>query len=141
MTWFSLNLKAGVDEIIEDSWQLAWQVARSGDTLVDYSNAIFLKAGSGESGPTIYFTPSARELAGTFGAKACDKPLAKGMTLIAGDRRAWEIHFEGEPGRPVMEFVVGRDPSQFVESSRPELHFEATHPSMKFEPTQPTENH
>lgn len=137
MNWFSLNLKAGVDEIIEDAWQLAWEVARSGDALADYSNAIFLKAGSGDSGPTIYFTPSAHELAGTFGAKACQKPAAKGMTLIAGDPRAWDIHFDGEPGRPVMEFVVGRDPSQFVESSRQPLHFEPTHPTMKFEPTHP----
>lgn len=139
MTWYSLNLKAGVDEIIEDAWQLAWEVARSGDSAVDYSNAIFLK--DGDSGPTIYFTPAANELALTFGAKPCERPLAKGMTLIAGDPRAWEIHFEGEPGRPVMEFVVGRDPSLFVESTRQPLQFEPTHPCVKFEPTQPPQNH
>ena len=87
MNWFSLALEPGVDGLIEDAWKLAWEVARSSNAL-DYSNAIFQKPGPGKFEVTIYFSPSARRLAASFGAKRCDKPSASGMSLVAGDERA-----------------------------------------------------
>jgi len=76
MNWYSLSLKQGGDGLIEDAWKLAWEVARSANGL-DYSNAIFQRAGPGRSEVTLYFTPSAGLLAAIFGAKRCDKHRCK----------------------------------------------------------------
>ena len=136
MNWFSLTLEPGVDGLIEDAWKLAWEVARSSNAL-DYSNAIFQKPGPGKFEVTIYFSPSARLLAASFGAKRCDKPSASGMSLVAGDERAWDIHFGGRPaGSPLQRRVVGPPPVRFDPTEEP-MHFEPTHPSGTFEPTHP----
>jgi hypothetical protein len=136
MNWCSLTLKQGVDGLIEDAWKLAWEVARSANTL-DYSNAIFQKVGPGKSEVTIYFTPSASLLAASFGAKRCDKPTTSGMSLVAGDNRAWEIHFGGRPARPAMERALKPPRPMFLEPTDPPMHFEPTHPTGAFEPTHP----
>jgi hypothetical protein len=137
MNWYSLSLKQGGDGLIEDAWKLAWEVARSANAL-DYSNAIFQKAGPGKAEVTLYFTPSAGVLAASFGAKRCDKPLVQGMSLVAGDDRAWQIHFGGKPGRPpVIERLFRTSRPAFLEPAEPPLHFEPTHPSGTFEPTHP----
>src|SRR4051794_38660296 len=78
MTWYSLSLKQDGDGLVEDAWQLAWEVARSANQL-DYSNAIFRKACPGRAEVTLYFTPAAGLLAASFGAKHCEKPLGQGM--------------------------------------------------------------
>jgi hypothetical protein len=136
MTWYSLTLKEGVDALIEDAWKLAWEVARSANA-TDYSNAIFQKDGPGKFEVTIFFTPSANLLAASFGAKRCEKPSAHGMSLVAGDERAWEIHFGGGPGRAAMERPTRMPRPVFLEPADPPLHFEPTHPSGWFEPTHP----
>ncbi len=137
MNWYSLPLKQGMDSLLEDAWRLAWEVARSANA-VDYSNAIFQKLGPGKSELTIYFTPSAHLLAASFGAKRCEKPLVHGMRMVAGDERAWDIHFGGKPGRPIIERLFNRPPPPpFPDSADPPMHFEPTHPSGNFEPTHP----
>ncbi|GEM_PF-2532576 len=136
MAWYSLTLTQGVDGLIEDAWKLAWEVARSANAL-DYSNAIFQKPGPGRYEVTIYFTPSASLLAASFGAKRCEKPSVLGMSLVAGDDRAWEIHFGGKPLRPAMERALRPPPPIFLEPTDPPMHFEPTHPSGAFEPTHP----
>jgi hypothetical protein len=137
MNWYSLVLKRGGDGPIDDAWKLAWEVARSPNA-IDPSNAIFQKPGPGKAEITIFFTPSARMLAETFGGKRCAKPQADGVTLVAGDERAWAIHFGGESGpTPVIERLLrSTRPAPLAPAERP-LHFEPTHPSGTYEPTHP----
>ena len=136
MSWYSLTLKEGVDGLIEDAWKLAWEVARSANAL-DYSNAIFQKNGPGKYEVTIFFTPSASLLAASFGAKRCEKPAAPGVSLVAGDDRAWQIHFGGKPERPDIKRPVVMPRPVFLQPTDPPMHFEPTHPSGAFEPTHP----
>jgi len=137
MNWYSLSLKQGMDGLIEDAWRLAWEVARSANAL-DYSNAIFQRASPGKSEVIIYFSPSASLLSASFGAKRCEKPTVQGMTLLAGDDRAWQIHFGGKPGRPpIIERLFRSSKPAFLEPTDPPMQFEPTHPSGTFEPTHP----
>ena len=39
---------------------------------------------------TVYFSPSAFELATMFNGKPCDKPPREGLSLLGGDQRSWE---------------------------------------------------
>jgi hypothetical protein len=98
MSWYSLDLLDGVGELVEDSWTLAWDVARSEDE-ADFSNAIFQKSRPGKR-LTLYFSPAAQLLAEAFGAKACARPSPTDMSLVAGDERAWQIHFGRVFARP-----------------------------------------
>jgi len=60
------------------------------------------------------------------------------MSLVAGDDRAWHLHFGGKPGRhPVIERLFRSSRPAFLESADPPMHFEPTHPSGTFEPTHP----
>jgi hypothetical protein len=137
MNWYSLSLRQGDDGLIEDAWKLAWEVARSANA-VDYGNAVFRKAEPGQAEVTLYFTPSAGLLAARFGANRCDKPVAQGLTLMAGAERAWQIHFGGKPGRsPMIERLFRTSRPAFLEPADPPPSFEPTHPSGTFEPTHP----
>jgi hypothetical protein len=117
MNWYRLDLLSGVDEHVDEAWVTAWEVAATEQEQPDPSNAIFRKARPG-GGWILYFTPSARLLAETFGAKACETPAHAGMSLVAGDSRAWKIHFPGSP-------LAGSRP--FV-STQPFATFDTTYP-------------
>jgi hypothetical protein len=127
MSWYILELKVAEGELVGDSWQLAWVVSR-GTGEDDPGNAIFQKQQPGR-GIALYFSPSARLLAETFGAKPSAKPSPAGMTLVAGDDRAWTIHFADLSQRPAM---TSRFPQKY--SSR---HFARTEPSRLFATTEP----
>lgn len=110
MGWYRLDLLyVGAGELVEDSWKLAWAVTQSGDE-TDCSSAIFQRCVAGDR-PTLFFTPAAHDLAETFGAVPCERPSPTDMTLVAGDERAWQVHF----GRVFAE--------------RATAAFEDTHPS------------
>lgn len=115
-SWYSLDLIEEVGELVEDVWKLAWEVLRSG-TEPDYSNAIFQRMVPGK-GLTLYFSPTAHLLAKAFGASACDRPSPAGMTLVAGDERAWQIHFGRVFARPKEPFAETR-PSGLSEPTLP----------------------
>jgi hypothetical protein len=90
-SWYRLDAAEGVGELVEDVWKLAREVSRfAGEP--DYSNAIFLKNRPGTA-LTLYFSPAARLLAEALGAVPCNRPSPSRMTLVAGDTRAWQIHF------------------------------------------------
>lgn len=93
-----MELKSGIEEHVDEAWQAAWEAANDGEE-ADFSNAIFRAIGCHEA-LTLYFSPTAQLIAETFGAKPCDKPAATGMSMVAGDERAWEIHFRGTRGGP-----------------------------------------
>ena len=121
MTWYRLSLVGDVEEINQVAWQSAWEASQSKE-LIDHSSAIFGKVAGGK-GLTLYFTPSSQLLAKTFGATPCSKPWPFGLSLFAGDNRAWRIHFvlmswkrfadkvaiDGHPPKPVESIW----PSQF----------------------------
>ena len=138
MNWSCLVLKHGSDSLIEDAWKLAWEVARSTHS-TDYGNALFERSGPGRSEVTIFFPPSADLLAASFGAKLCPKPPVNGLTLLAGDERAWTIHFGGKPGRvSVIERLFRTSRPALLEPGEPPASFEPTHPAGTFDPTQPS---
>lgn len=91
MGWYRLDLRDGIGALVEDSWKLAWTVAQSGNE-TDCSSAVFQKRGP-QDRLTLYFSPAAHALAEAFGAVPCERPSPADMTLVAGDERAWQIHF------------------------------------------------
>lgn len=91
MTWYSLGLAGGLEDFSEDAWRLAWEISQA-ETGPDDSSAIFKKPGP-DHRLTLYFTPSSRLIAETFGAMRCEKPSPAGMSLVAGPENAWQIHF------------------------------------------------
>jgi hypothetical protein len=115
-SWYSLDLTEGVAELVEDVWKMAWEVSQSvGEP--DYSNAIFQKIRPGKR-LTLYFSPTAGLLAEAFGASACDRPSPADISLIAGDERAWQIHFGRVFARPKEPFAETR-PSGLPEPTVP----------------------
>lgn len=96
MTWYSLVLAEDISDVSQAAWQLAWEVSQE-QANPDQGNAIFRKAGP-DHRLTLFFTPSARVLAESFGASPCAKPSAAGMGVVAGSERARQIHFGGAPG-------------------------------------------
>lgn len=42
---------------------------------------------------TAYFSPAAKEVAKSFGAKPCEKPAGSGLGLLAGDKLSWSVLF------------------------------------------------
>lgn len=117
MTWYRLSLEGDVEKINQAAWQSGWEVSQA-EARID-SSAIFKKIDGG-NGLILYFTPAARRLAKSFGARPCGKPLPLGMSLFVGDHRAWRIHFplmfwkrfadnDTDPSRPCESIW----PSQF----------------------------
>lgn len=81
---------------IQETWTAAtFAAARVG--VIDETSAIF-SVGGGES-VTVYFSPSTELIARAFGATPCEKPPGDRIGLLAGDGRAWDIHFPGEVER------------------------------------------
>jgi len=93
MSWTRLDLQMGYDEHIDEAWRFAWESAYDG-MKPEASNAVFRSSSAGKP-PVLYFSPAAAWLAHTFGAEPCTKPPPSGITLIAGDERAWDIYFGG----------------------------------------------
>lgn len=91
MTWYSLGLAGGLEDISEDAWHLAWEISQA-ETGRDHGSAIFKKVGP-DHRLNLYFTPSSQLIAETFGARRCAKPSPAGMSLVAGSEHAWQIHF------------------------------------------------
>ncbi len=117
MNWYRLELLQGVEEHVDAAWVTAWEVAAAEQEYMDPANAIFRQPRP-RGGWVLYFSPSARLLAETFGASACEPPTPEGLSLVAGDSRAWAIHF---PGAPVPE------PARFV-PTQPSVAFDTTYP-------------
>jgi hypothetical protein len=115
MRWYRLDLLDGFTEHIDQAWQTAWDAAFA-DEKPDPGNAIFRKERPG-GGSVLYFTPAAQLLAESFGAKPCKAPSRGAIGLVAGDERAWDIHFAA-PDSPASGFWP-------------------TQPGDKFEPTHP----
>lgn len=115
MRWYSLALMEGAGDLIEDSWKVAWEVARL-ESEPDFSNAIFQKRGP-RGRLTLYFSPAAHVCAEAFGAAPCDRPSPTDMTLVAGDERAWQIHFGRVFARPATGRFLGAVPSWLADLS------------------------
>ena len=120
MNWYRLSLVGDIEKVNQAAWQSAWEVSQV-KAHIDYSSAIFKKIDAGD-GLTLYFTPSAQSLAETFGARPCGKPSRVGMSLFAGDHRAWQIHF-----------------AQIFWKRSTDKYFIDTHPSRLFESTWPSQ--
>jgi hypothetical protein len=111
-SWYSLDLIEEVQELVE----LAWELSRSGAER-DYGNAIFQRQAPGK-GLTLYFSPAAGLLAIAYGANPCARPSPVDMNLLAGDKRAWQIHFGRVFARPKQPFAETR-PSGLSEPTLP----------------------
>lgn len=129
MEWFRLDLLPGLGEDGDHSWQVAWSVAYEGQA-TDPGNALFRQSRSAAGkGAVLYFTPQAAELAETFGARRCAAPPPDSLCLIAGDERAWLLHFPAIPAGRVL-----RKPT-FRRDDVPRADRNARH--SPFAPTQP----
>jgi hypothetical protein len=91
VSWYSLGLAGGLENISKAAWQLAWEISQT-ECGPDDSSAIFKKIGP-DHRLILYFTPSSQLVAETFGARRCSKPSPSGMSLVAGAEGAWLIHF------------------------------------------------
>jgi hypothetical protein len=125
MNWRRLDLKARFGEQIDGAWKFAWESAYDGMHR-DPGNAVFRGSDAGNH-TVLYFTPAASWLAQTFGARPCSKPSAGGMTLVAGDDRAWEIYF---PHGAARRALGTQTPTIFAVSEPDAVFrlFEPTHP-------------
>lgn len=99
-TWYSLKFADGVaafapTKAIQEAWLATVLATAKVGRGQDYSSAVFSRMEIGTGELTVYFTPSARAVAQSFGAASCDKPSEEGIELLVGDQRAWEIHFPG----------------------------------------------
>ena len=71
---------------------MALAKAKTGVMLTD--EAVFSETEIGGKMVTVYFTPTATDLAKLFDAVPCEKPTPTSQfSLLAGDQRAWGIHF------------------------------------------------
>lgn len=117
---------------------MAWRVAYAGEA-VHPGNALF-RASAGRVGATLYFSPEAGELAQVFGARRCTVPPPGQLCLIAGDARAWRLHFPEAPARVLIpdrslasEAAIEPDASTVpMNTSQPGYG-----PGALFAPTQP----
>jgi hypothetical protein len=89
VNWYQLELK-GLDDVTDRAWREVWKVAYEHASR-DPTNAIFRSRRGAAS--TLYFTPSAAELAVTFGAERCKKPSAEKLVFVAGAAEACNLHF------------------------------------------------
>lgn len=91
-TWFSKELGDGVAAHAPTT-----QIQETYSTLYiaganfSMDMAVFSRYDLRANMVTVYFTPSAIQLARTFGAKPCEKPSKDDLALIVGDPRCWEI--------------------------------------------------
>ncbi|MGH6753638.1 MAG: hypothetical protein ACREDP_15870, partial [Bradyrhizobium sp.] len=95
LNWFSLELGDGVEAFaptrkMQDAFMAAFKTQGVGEM------ALFSRYDTRANVVTAYFSPAAKLLAESFGAKPCEKPSITGLGLLAGDARCWEWFFPGE---------------------------------------------
>ena len=93
-TWHSKALGDGADALAPtQTVQQAFAALMLTKNLpADY--ALFSYYDLRENVVTLYFSPSASDLALTFGAAPCDKPVRKeGFALLNGSSRSWAVLF------------------------------------------------
>lgn len=89
--WSLVQVQRGGEELVRHVWQRA---VVSGGTF-DASYAVFQRARR-HGDPhelTLYFTPSARQLATIFGGRRCAQPSRRGLQLLAGSPSALALIF------------------------------------------------
>lgn len=121
MSWFYLEL-CEADPDSDATWRDAWKFMYAGAP-VEAGNAVLRGAA------LMYFTPSARALALTFGAQACAAPTPDGLHQVAGGQFAWKVHFpqSAEPAaQPAQPSAPARRPDQI--SAADWIHFQTTLP-------------
>ena len=93
-TWHSKALGDGVDALVpRQTIQQAFAAIVLTKNLPD-DYALFSYYDRRENVVTLYFSPSASDLALIFGAAPCDKPVRKkGLALLNGSRRSWNTLF------------------------------------------------
>lgn len=102
-TWYAKELgdaAYGADHLLEESLQpLFGEIyARDGSPP---EMAVFTRLeseGRLHCELVVYFSPAAGEVARKFGAGPCIKPAPAGLTLVAGDERAWSALFPDRGG-------------------------------------------
>ena len=93
-TWFSKALGDGVDALGPTTQIQQSYAALEFATRLPIDCAVFSYYDLRANVVTVYFTPSASQLAKTYGATPCDKPENKeGFSLLNGDMRVWTILF------------------------------------------------
>jgi hypothetical protein len=91
MRWHALKLEMDRTGTGLRVWKLLWAASVTGEP-VDQGNAVFLS--QEERGcVTLYFSPAARLLATSLGARPCERPDPATLTLLAGSTAAWDAHF------------------------------------------------
>ena len=102
-TWYCKELGDGAqafhpsNRISHAFMKIALAQAKTGRHILDA--AVFSQSEPGASRVIVYFTPSAELLAKQFDAVPCTKPVPKkNFSLLAGDTRAWDIHFPNNRG-------------------------------------------
>jgi hypothetical protein len=93
-TWYSKALGDGVDALAPTTQIQQAYLALSLATRLPIDCAIFSYYDLQANVVTVYFTPSAMQLAKSFGAVPCDPPVNKeGFGLLNGEMRVWEVLF------------------------------------------------
>jgi hypothetical protein len=92
-TWYSKDLGDGVDAYaptkqIQDAFVPLFSAA---GCPVDM--AVFSRYDLRKNVVTVYFSPSASQLAGAFGAVPCGKPTREELGLLVGDQRCWDLFY------------------------------------------------
>lgn len=123
MSWYRLDLKGGLHEVTDRAWREVWKAAYE-DGPFDATNGLFRVARSGAF--TLYFSPAARELAGTFGARKCKKPTAEKLVFVAGPSEARELHFPRSHVSRPAELIPGPDIQALFLSTQPFSAFPST---------------
>lgn len=95
-TWYSLNLGDGIEAYepsknIRDVFFPIFAAAGGRNDMV-----VFSREDPETNIITVYFSPSAHEVAALFGATPCEKPSRDDRLIIhVGDVRAWDILYPG----------------------------------------------
>lgn len=87
--WANVVLTPGAEELVLEIWQRA--VERGGVFDADY--AVFQRRRR-DGNLTLFFSPSAAELARIFGARSGVKPARRGLQLLVGSEAAFATHFQ-----------------------------------------------
>jgi hypothetical protein len=113
-TWYCLPLQTEVDADAEKAWQAVWKSQQGGAE--ECAGGGIFRLLAAKAGEALYFSPEAAELADVFGANPCDKPAPDGLRFMAGDPRAWEVHFPGaqQADLPQPKPAAGDDQPAFA---------------------------
>src|SRR5215510_1485717 len=98
--WYSISLGDGITAAtpsaeIEEAFQKAFTAAGSPPEMAIFSR--LESEGRLHCEMMVYFSPAAENVAKSFDAQPCAKPVGSGLGLLTGDPRAWKALFsEGE---------------------------------------------